>query len=458
MIESKIFRQYDIRGVWGEDFTMEAVRAIAMAYAVYLKDAMKKDSPTITIGRDARTSSPEIDAALTEVLTGCGVNVINIGMCPTPLQYFSLYHLNIDGGIMITGSHNPSKYNGMKLSVGRETIYGDKIQDIYKLIVSGRKTEGSGTAKPYDILTDYIKFQTEKFSQGFKGIKVVIDAGNGVGGFVAGPILKALGAEVTELFCEPDGRFPNHHPDPVVLDNLKFLIDKVKTTGAHVGIGYDGDADRIGVVDEEGNAVWGDSLMIIFARDILKANPGARVIGEVKCSQTLYDDVAAHGGQPIMWMTGHSLIKKKMKESGALLAGEMSGHIFFADKYFGYDDAVYASLRLLEIMRDAGAPHSVKHLLDGVPTLYSTPEIRFDTPDEAKFQIVEKVKGAFKAYEVIDIDGVRVKFPDGWGLIRASNTQPALVMRFEATSPEALERIKALVEGELNKVLKQILA
>ncbi len=281
----------------------------------------------------------------------------------------------------------------------------------------------------------------------------MIDAGNGVGGMVGGPILKALGAEVTELFCEPDGRFPNHHPDPVVAENLRFLIPKVKETGAHVGIGYDGDADRIGVVDEDGGVIWGDSLMIIFSRDILKTNPGAKVIGEVKCSQNLYDDVALHGGEPIMWMTGHSLIKKKMKDSGALLAGEMSGHIFFADRYFGYDDAIYASLRLLEIMRNEGQPYSVKKLLADVPKLYSTPEIRFDTPDEKKFQIVERVKAAFKGYDVIEIDGVRVKFPDGWGLIRASNTQPALVMRFEATSPEALARIRAFVEGELNKLL-----
>lgn len=452
MVDPKIFRQYDIRGVWGKDLTIEAVRAIGAAFAVYLKDAIRKDSPTISIGYDARLSSPEMDAALTEVLTQSGVNVINIGMCPTPLQYFSIYHLNTDGGIMITGSHNPSEFNGMKLSVGRETIYGDKIQDVRRLVESGRRVEGKGVSSKHDIISDYIKFQQEKFAEGFKGLKVVVDAGNGVGGVVAIPILKALGAEVIEMYCEPDGRFPNHHPDPVVLDNLTALIAEVKRSGAHVGIGYDGDADRIGVVDETGNAVWGDSLMIIFSRDILKTNKGAAVIGEVKCSQTLYDDVAKHGGQPIMWMTGHSLIKKRMKEVGALLAGEMSGHIFFADRYFGYDDAIYASLRLLEIMRNTGEPYSVKNLLSGVPHLFSTPEIRFDCPDEAKFQIVERVKAEFKGLDVIDIDGVRVKFPDGWGLIRASNTQPALVMRFEATSPEALQRIRDFVEGALNRL------
>ena len=287
----------------------------------------------------------------------------------------------------------------------------------------------------------------------FVGLKVVVDAGNGVGGFVGPRLMRDLGADVTELFCEPDGRFPNHHPDPVVESNMRDLVARVKSSGAHLGIGYDGDADRIGVVDQEGNMIWGDSLMIIFARDILKDNPGATVIGEVKCSQTLYDDINSRGGNAVMWMTGHSLIKKKMKDSHALLAGEMSGHIFFADRYYGYDDAIYASLRLLEILHRSGSPYSVKSLLDGVPKLYSTPEIRFDTPDEVKFQVVERVKVAFKDYPVIDIDGVRINFPDGWGLIRASNTQPALVMRFEATSPEALTRIQGFVEGELKKLL-----
>ncbi|MCK4911952.1 MAG: phosphomannomutase/phosphoglucomutase, partial [Thermodesulfovibrionales bacterium] len=267
-------------------------------------------------------------------------------------------------------------------------------------------------------------------------------------------LMRALGAEVTELFCDPDGTFPNHHPDPVVEENLKHLIAKVKETGAHCGIGYDGDADRIGVVDENGGVIWGDRLMIIFARDILKDNKGATVIGEVKCSQSLYDDIEAHGGNPIMWKTGHSLIKGKMKETGALLAGEMSGHIFFADRYFGFDDATYASLRLLEIIKNSGKPYSSAKLLEDVPKTVSTPEIRMDCPDNVKFTVAEKMKGAFTDYPVIDIDGIRINFPEGWGLIRASNTQPALVMRFEAKDEASLAKIKSMVEAELDRVLQ----
>jgi phosphomannomutase/phosphoglucomutase len=371
-------------------------------------------------------------------------------MCPTPLQYYSLHHLEVDGGIMITGSHNPPEFNGLKLSIGKQTLYGEMIQDIRAIVEKDSTIEGSGSVKKYDIIPDYIEYIKPRF-ENFTGIKVVVDAGNGPGGLVGPQLMRALGAEVIELYCEPDGNFPNHHPDPVVLENLRDLIAKVKETGAHLGIGYDGDADRIGVVDEEGGVVWGDRLMIVFSREILRENPGATIIGEVKCSQTLYDDVRAHGGEAIMWKTGHSLIKKKMKDEGALLAGEMSGHIFFADRYFGYDDAVYAGLRLIEIMHKAGEPYSLKGLLDDVPESYSTPEIRVDCPDDVKFTIAEKMKAVFKDYPVIDIDGVRINFPDGWGLIRASNTQPALVLRFEAKSEESLKRIQETVEGELKK-------
>jgi phosphomannomutase/phosphoglucomutase len=452
MVEPRIFRQYDIRGVWGKDLTEEAVSAIGRAFAVYLKDNLKRESITVTIGRDARLSSPRIFEVLSGALRGSGINVIDVGMCPTPLQYFSLFRLDAQGGVMITGSHNPPEFNGMKLSLGRDTLFGEKIQDIRRLIDSGSKTEGAGSLASHDIISDYKGYVKERISR-FDGIKAVVDAGNGTGGLAGPDIMRALGAEVVELYCEPDGTFPNHHPDPVVLKNIKDLIAKVKSEKADLGIGYDGDADRIGVVDEDGDVVWGDRLMIIFSRDILKDNAGATIIGEVKCSQTLYDDVKACGGNPVMWKTGHSLIKKKMKDEKALLAGEMSGHIFFADRYFGYDDAVYASLRLLEILAKAGKPYSVKRLLEGVPVSYSTPEIRMDCPDEVKFGVVEKVKGSFKDYPVIDIDGVRVNFPDGWGLIRASNTQPALVLRFEAKSPEALKRIQGFVEGELRKFI-----
>jgi phosphomannomutase/phosphoglucomutase len=450
MVEPRIFRQYDIRGVWGDDLTEEAVGAIARAFAVYLKDHLKKDRMTVSIGMDARNSSPVIMKILSEALNASGVDVIDIGMCPTPLQYYSLYHLEVDGGIMITGSHNPPEFNGLKLSLGKKTLYGEMIQDIRKIVEKGDKVEGEGSVKKYDIIPDYMDYVRPRF-EGFEGLKVVVDAGNGPGGLVGPSLMRDLGAEVVELYCEPDGNFPNHHPDPVVLENLRDLIAKVKETGAHLGIGYDGDADRIGVVDEEGGVIWGDKLMIVFAREILKQNPGAAIIGEVKCSQTLYDDVEAHGGKAVMWKTGHSLIKKKMKDEGALLAGEMSGHIFFADRYFGYDDAVYAGLRLLEIIKRAGEPYSLKRLLEDVPQSFSTPEIRVDCPDDVKFTIAEKMKEAFTDYPVIDIDGVRINFPDGWGLIRASNTQPALVLRFEATSEESLKRIQETVEGELKK-------
>lgn len=452
MVEAKIFRQYDIRGVWEKDLTAEAVRAIGKAFAFYLKDKTGKDKLTVTIGRDVRNSSPAMFDALSGAMLSSGIDVIDIGMCPTPLQYFSLFHLPVDGGVMITGSHNPPEFNGMKLSLGRETLYGDMIQEIRGLVEKGASISGTGGLSSYDIITAYEENVKKGFST-LKGLKVVVDAGNGAGGIVGPGLIKALGAEVIELYCEPDGGFPNHHPDPVVLDNLKDLIATVKAEGAHIGIGYDGDADRIGVVDEEGGVVWGDRLMIIFARDILKANPGAAIIGEVKCSQTLYDDIAAHGGKPIMWKTGHSLIKKKLKDEHALLAGEMSGHIFFADRYFGYDDAIYASLRILETMHKTGKPYSVKRLLEGVAESFSTPEIRVDCPDETKFDVVEKMKDVFKGYPVIDIDGVRVKFPDGWGLIRASNTQPALVLRFEANNPTSLEKIRGAIEGELKKLI-----
>jgi phosphomannomutase/phosphoglucomutase len=452
MVEPKIFRQYDIRGVWGKDLDAEAIDAIGKAFAVYLRENAGTDKITVTIGRDARLSSPVILGLLCEALNFSGVDVIDIGMCPTPLQYFSLFTLPVHGGIMITGSHNPPEFNGLKLSSGRETLYGEKIQDIRKLTEKGASVKGTGGVKSHDIISDYRNYLKGRFGR-FDGIKVVTDSGNGTAGLVAPGLIREFGADVVELYSEPDGTFPNHHPDPVVIENLKDLIKKVGETGAHLGIGYDGDSDRIGVVDENGDIVWGDRLLIIFSRDILKDNPGASVIGEVKCSQTLYDDVKSRGGNPIMWKTGHSLIKKKMKETGALLAGEMSGHIFFADRYFGYDDAIYASLRLLEILAEKGSPYSVKKLLEGVSGMVSTPEIRFETPDEVKFKIVEKAKTAFKDYPVIDIDGVRVNFPDGWGLIRASNTQPALVMRFEAKDEQSLKRIREFVEGELKKLL-----
>lgn len=454
MVDPKIFRQYDIRGVWGKDLTVEVAEAIGKAFAFYLKERLKKERLKVSIGRDVRLSSPAILESLSRGLISSGIDVVDIGVCPTPLQYFSLFHLSLDGGVMITGSHNPPEFNGMKLSVGSETLYGDKIQEIRTTIERGDVVKGSGSFERYEIIPDYIDYIKGRF-QRLEGIKVVVDAGNGTGGIVAPGLLRELGCEVIELYCEPDGTFPNHHPDPVVLENIRDLIDRVKAENAHLGIGYDGDADRIGVVDGDGDVVWGDMLMIIFARDILKDKPGATIIGEVKCSQSLYDDVKHRGGNPIMWKTGHSLIKSKMKETGALLAGEMSGHIFFSDRYFGYDDAIYASLRLLEILAKNGGPYSIKRLLADVPQSVSTPEIRFECSDEIKFKIVERARDAFREYPVVDIDGIRINFENGWGLIRASNTQPALVLRFEARDDKSLKEIRKFVEEKLRVVMSE---
>ncbi len=454
MINPAIFRQYDIRGIWEKDLTIEAVELLGKGYASYLLKSINKAGAKVSIGWDARLHSPAIKDALIKGLTESGVDVIDLGMCPTPLQYYTLYTLPLDGGVMITGSHNPPEYNGFKVSVGKGTIYGDAIQDIRKIIDAEDFRTGKGSIETYPVIDHYVEFIKGKFGD-LSGIKVVVDAGNGTGGVVAPAIMKALGAEVIELYCEPDGNFPNHHPDPTLEESLVPLIAKVKETGAQAGIGYDGDADRIGVVDEEGNVIWGDKLMIIFSRDILKDNPGAKIIGEVKCSQTLYDDIAAHGGVPIMWKTGHSLIKGKMKTEEALLAGEMSGHIFFKHRYFGYDDAVYASLRLMEIIKKAGTPYSTKALLSDVPEVVATPEIRFECSDEIKFKIVEKAQGAFNEYESITIDGIRIKFDDGWALIRASNTQPVLVLRFEAQTSSRLDEIRKFVEDRLNKIVEE---
>ncbi|RJR15946.1 MAG: phosphomannomutase/phosphoglucomutase [Nitrospiraceae bacterium] len=449
-----IFRQYDIRGIWERDLTPEVVELLGKGYAAYLLKSINKDKAKISVGWDARLHSPSIRDSLMKGITESGIDVIDLGMCPTPLQYYSLHTLPLDGGVMITGSHNPPEFNGFKLSVGKGTIFGDAIQEIRKIIDAKAFRKGVGIVENYPVIDHYVDYIKNKFDS-LEGIKVVVDAGNGTGGIVAPKIMRSLGAEVVELYCEPDGNFPNHHPDPTLEKSLVDLIAAVKKEKAHAGIGYDGDADRIGVVDEDGSVIWGDKLMIIFSRDILKENPGAKIIGEVKCSQTLYDDVAVHGGGPIMWKTGHSLIKEKMKKEEALLAGEMSGHIFFKHRYFGYDDAVYASLRLMEIIKKNGKPYSTKALLKDVPDVVATPEIRFDCPDEIKFDIVEKAQSAFNEFESITIDGIRIKFDDGWALIRASNTQPVLVLRFEAKNEERLNQIRCFVEERLNKIIRE---
>ncbi|GAB5046380.1 phosphomannomutase/phosphoglucomutase [Thermodesulfovibrio sp. TK110] len=454
-MEDRIFREYDIRGIYGKDLTEDVAYLIGKAFVCLAAKELGKKPEKFSVGMDARVSSEALKNALLKGITECGIDVIDIGLCPTPLQYFSLFKLSIDGGVMITGSHNPPEFNGFKLSIGRETIYGEKIKELKKIIDKKEfiNFNTKGRIEKYRIIDDYVNYMTDQFSS-FEGIKVVVDSGNGTAGVVAPLILKKLGAQVIELYSEPDGRFPNHHPDPVVLENLQNLIKTVIDERAHIGIGFDGDADRIGVVDEAGDIVWGDRLMIIFSKDILQKLPQAKIIGEVKCSRIMYEEIAKSGGVPIMWKTGHSLIKKKMKEEGAVLAGEMSGHIFFSDRYFGYDDAIYAALRLIEIIKKSGEPYGVKKLLSGVKTMQSTPEIRIDCPDEKKFMIVEKIKEYFKQYECNFTDGVRVNFPKGWALIRASNTQPALVLRFEAETEDEIEEIKIIVHQKLFEVFQ----
>ena len=454
MTPSHIFRQYDIRGVWGTDLNEEIVYSIgrAMAFRLSERFAGKKDL-RVTIGRDVRMSSPAMLSALAWAFMKSGVDVIDLGACPTPVQYFSLFTMPVDGGAMITASHNPAEFNGLKLSIGTETLYGDEIQRIKRYIGEGRTVDGKGALVSHEILPEYMEYMRRHFGP-LSGMKAVLDCGNGVAGLVAPELFSRLGAEMIPLYCTPDGNFPNHHPDPVAPENIKDLISTVLREKADVGIGYDGDGDRIGVVDGDGEIIWGDRLLSLFARQLLKEHPGATIIGEVKCSQSLYDDIESHGGVPMMWKTGHSLIKSKMKESGALLAGEMSGHIFFKDRYFGYDDAVYASLRLMEALKRNGPPYSVKRLLAGLPRMSITPEIRVDCPDDRKFDVVERIKEELgRKHPIIDIDGVRVRYPGGWGLVRASNTQPALVMRFEATDDETLKKMREDVEEKLKKLL-----
>jgi len=443
----EIFREYDIRGIAGKDISEEDVVLIGKAVGTYL---MEKGKKMLSVGRDCRTTSPAYSEKLIEGLLSTGCDITDIGICPTPVFYFSIQHFATQGGVMVTASHNPPEYNGFKLCIDLDSIHGEEIQVVRSLIEKGVFATGNGALTSADAIEPYKSFVTENISVK-RPLRVGIDAGNGTGGVVGVPIIKALNCEVFDLFCDMDGTFPNHEADPTVAENMKDLVALVEDKKLDVGIGYDGDSDRIGVVDENGNLVFGDQLMIIFSREILSRKPGATFISEVKCSKTMYDDIEKNGGKAIMWKTGHSLIKKKMKQEKAELAAEMSGHIFFADRYFGYDDAIYASCRLLEIIAASGK--TVSELIADIPKTYNTPEIRVECPDHIKFSVVEKVTDIFrKTHDVIDIDGVRVLFDDGWGLVRASNTQPALVLRFEAMSEQRLGEIKELVETTLKGV------
>jgi phosphomannomutase / phosphoglucomutase len=451
-ISPTIFREYDIRGLVDQDLTEEAVHVMGRGLGTMVRRA---GGHRVVVGRDCRHSGERFSKRMAAGLTSAGVDVVDVGVVPTPLVYFAANTLPVDGLCMITGSHNPPEYNGLKVGVGKTTLHGDGIQELRKLCASGEFARGQGSASSHDIVGPYQKYVQENLRFGRRKLRVVIDAGNGTGGVVAVPIFQALGVEVVPLFVEMDGSFPNHHPDPTVEKNLAQLKAKVLETKADVGIAYDGDADRVGSVDEKGNVLWGDQMMILFSRALLEEHPGAAIVGEVKCSMNLYDDIARKGGRPIMWKVGHSLIKAKMKEEGALLAGEMSGHIFFQHRWFGFDDGVYSSARFLEILSRTPAPLST--LLADVPKTFATPEIRFDCPEEKKFEIVKRAQAFFAArYEAVTVDGVRVTFPDGWGLVRASNTQPLLVLRFEATTEPRLHEIQKLVTDKIEALSKEV--
>ncbi|HPZ10560.1 MAG TPA: phosphomannomutase/phosphoglucomutase [Candidatus Eremiobacteraeota bacterium] len=444
-INPYIFREYDIRGIVDKDFPEDLIINLGRALGTYYKEHNVGD---ITLGRDCRLSSPALHKWLIKGILSTGCSVLDTGICHTPLLYFSLFHLPVEGGVMITGSHNPPDNNGFKICLGKSTIYGEEIQNIRKIMEEENFSSGNGRVTEIDIKPLYKEEILKRLEKGRRRLKVVIDAGNGTGGLLAPDIYRDLGMEVIELYCNMDGHFPFHHPDPTEVKNMKDLIKKVEETGADLGIAFDGDADRIGVVNEQGGIIWGDELMILFSREILKENPGASFIAEVKCSQTLFDDIEKHGGHPIMWKVGHSLIKKKLSEEGSLLAGEMSGHIFFAHRYFGFDDAVYAGGRVLEIL--SKTEQSLSKLLSDIPPTVNTPEIRFPCPEAIKFDIVKKIVEHFKKeYKVVDIDGARIIFPGGWALVRASNTQPLLVMRFEGKTSEILDTIKKLVEEKV---------
>jgi phosphomannomutase/phosphoglucomutase len=450
----QIFREYDVRGLVDKDLTDPVVENLGKGLATMVKRA---GGSTVVVGRDARLSGERFRDAFIKGVLSTGLSVVDVGIVPTPIGYFAANTLPVDGLAMITGSHNPPEYNGFKMGVGKTTFYGETIQALRKMIEAKDFETGSGgTVSQFDAVTPYLHFVLSTVKRGPKKMKVVIDAGNGVGGIVAVPLLEKLGYDVVPLYCEPDGTFPNHHADPTVAKNLELCIAKVKETKADLGIAFDGDADRIGVVAHDGEILWGDKLMILLARAVLKEVPGAAIVGEVKCSFTMYDDIKKHGGKPVMWKAGHSLIKAKMKETHAALAGEMSGHIFYKHRFYGFDDAPYTAARLLEIL--SHEKKSLSELLADVPVTYSSPELRFDTVEEKKFALVERCTEKLKAkgLELVTVDGVRATWPDGWGLIRASNTTPILVVRYEAKTKERLAEIQQLIDGTIKEAKAEL--
>jgi len=481
-----IFRKYDIRGVYGKELTEELFFRIARAFAGMCRERSGKDGPVVAIGMDARIHSPQLRDAFASGLEASGCSWIDIGLCPTPLTYFSSFTLGVDAFAMITASHNPPGDNGLKLGVGRDTIHSGDLELLGKLAGADEEPVNPAAAEPFkrvDIIRAYQEYILEAFSELGKalrllgkGIDIVVDSGNGTAGIVLPAILKKLGVTVHELYSEPDGTFPNHHPDPTLPEALESLKAEIMRTGSRLGISFDGDADRIGVLDERGEIIWGDLLLLILGRDIIgqwKKEGGhgepPLVISEVKASQILYDGIRQAGGRVEMWKTGHSLIKARMKENGAAVAGEMSGHLFFADRYFGFDDALYGALRILEVYILALLDGTCEHfsdLLRDIPETVSTPEIRFPCEEDNKFRLVERFAKALDEHmkasadppiiEIIDIDGVRARFEEGWGLLRASNTQPVLVMRFEGPDEEKTKQYQDLFNGLLEKAEKSV--
>ncbi|RMH15758.1 MAG: phosphomannomutase/phosphoglucomutase [Gemmatimonadetes bacterium] len=442
-----IFRQYDIRGLVGRELTPEVARAVGVAYGARAVETLGR-APTVVVGHDNRPSSPDLQAGLIAGLVEAGAKVVDIGLVPTPVAYWAEKTLGTDGAVQITGSHNPPEWNGIKMTLAGGSVYGDAIQDLRTRIESGASGPGGGELRTESVLDRYVDDIAGRFSLA-RPVKVVVDCGNGTGSVVAERLLRALGAEVVPLYCESDGTFPNHHPDPTVDEYLADLIRTVREEGADVGIGFDGDADRIGAVDEQGTIVRGDILLLLFGLDILaRRGPGQKLIFDVKCSQVLPDEFAKAGGVPIMWKTGHSLMKEKMREEGAPLAGELSGHICFADTYLGFDDAPYDACRLIDLIARSERPLSA--MVADFPRYVSTPELRIDVTEEEKFRVVEAAQRHFREhYDVIDVDGARILFGDGWALLRASNTQPVIVARYEARSEERLAEIRGEVEAWL---------
>ena len=433
-----VFRANDIRGIADTDLTSEFVTLLGRAYGSHV---LAQGGTQVCVGRDCRLHGPRIRDALIDGILQTGLNVIDVGVVPSPLLYFAVFHLDTDGGVQITGSHNPKEFNGFKMMLGKSSLHGENITRLRERIERRDFLVGEGTLTEQSIDEDYAHLAAENLHVGPRKLKVVVDGGNGAGGPTAMAVLKALHVETIPLYVEMDGSFPNHHPDPTVVENLQELIATVKATGADLGVGYDGDGDRLGIVDETGEIIWGDRLMILLSRDLLRECPGSSIVAEVKCSKTLFEDIAKHGGRPIMSAVGHSLIKARMVKEDAMLGGEMSGHIFFKHRWYGFDDAVYATCRLLEILGRDDRTLS-EHLAD-VPKTHVTPEIRLDCPDDIKFGVVKEAQDHYRAtHRVVEIDGARIDFEGGWGLIRASNTQPVIVLRAEGASAEARDAIR----------------